>query len=201
MNIAELERERAAHEEPLRDGKRNENPPELSLLELLAEDLRTHDGNLLAPGFLALAVHRFGNWRMGLSSRVVRTPVGIAYRAAHGAVAGLFGIDIPYNSKLGRRVRIEHHGAVYIGAWAMGDDIVIRHSVTIGLVRRNDTRAPIIGSGVELGPGACVVGEITVGDGCYVAGNTVLADSLPAGMAAIGIPARQVPKQQLLGSP
>lgn len=199
MTLEELERDRAAHPGPLRDGKTNENPTGISLLSLVAEDLKTHGGNVLAPGFLALAVHRFGNWRMGLRSQLVRAPMTAAYRTAQGAVTTLFGIDIPYTSKLGRRIRIDHHGAVYIGVWSMGDDVIVRHSVTVGLVRRNATRAPIIGNGVELGPGACVVGEISVGDGCYVAGNTVLADSLPEGMAAIGVPARQVPKKQLLG--
>ena len=42
------------------------NPPGIGLFALLREDLRTHDGNLFEQGFWAVAVHRFGNWRMGL---------------------------------------------------------------------------------------------------------------------------------------
>jgi serine O-acetyltransferase len=199
MNFEKLILGREAHARPLRTGDANENPEGMSLRDLLAEDLQTHGGHWLAPGFLALAVHRFGNWRMSIRSAVVRAPLTAAYRVAYRASTTLWGIDLPYVSKIGRRVRIDHHGAVYVGAWAIGDDVVIRHSVTIGLVRRNTTRAPIIGSRVELGPGACVVGEICVGNDCYVGPNTVLAESLPDGAAAIGVPARQVKKEDLLG--
>jgi serine O-acetyltransferase len=200
MNVEQLISERDASTRPLRSGRTNENPPDIGLLDLLAEDLRTHGGRVFAPGFLALAIHRFGNWRMSIRSRLLRAPLTVAYRTGHTASKTLWAIDLPYVSKIGRRVRIDHHGAVFVGVWSMGDDVIIRHSVTIGLVRRNTNRAPIIGSRVELGPGACVVGNIQVGDDCYVGPNTVLAETLPDGMAAIGVPARQVPKEELLGS-
>jgi serine O-acetyltransferase len=175
----------------LQPGNVNENPRGLSLPALLAEDLATHGHDLLSPGFWTLAVHRFGNWRMGLP-RTVRPPATVAYRAAHWAVLALWGMDVPYNSKLGRRIRFDHHGCVLVGALEIGDDVVIRHSVTIGLARRNETKAPVIGSRVEIGPGACIVGGIRVGDDCYVGPNTVVAQDLPAGMAVLGVPARTV---------
>ncbi len=50
----------------INQGGRNMNPAGMGLLALLREDLRTHDGKILEQGFWAVAVHRFGNWRMGL---------------------------------------------------------------------------------------------------------------------------------------
>jgi hypothetical protein len=47
-------------------GDGNENPPDLGIFALRREDLRTHDGNLFEQGLWAVAVHRFGNWRMGI---------------------------------------------------------------------------------------------------------------------------------------
>src|SRR5690242_17473216 len=41
--------------EGLPRGDRNENPTDIDLLALLAEDFRTHDNNVLEPGFWAVA--------------------------------------------------------------------------------------------------------------------------------------------------
>jgi serine O-acetyltransferase len=190
--------ERSASQGPLRDGDRDENPGGIGLFDLLAEDFRTHDNDPLRAGFWALAVHRFGNWRMGVRKRMLRAPLSALYELAHHAVIAAWGIDLPYNSRIGRRVRFNHHGCVFVGAWTIGDDVRFHHSVTIGLVRRDSHKAPIIGSRVEIGPGACIVGEIEVGDDCYIGPNTVLAQSIPAGTSVIGVPARSVSLERLI---
>lgn len=181
------------HGQPLATGDHNENPESIALGELLREDLRTHGGSLLSPGFLALAVHRLGNARMDVKTRLLRAPLSVAYRAAHHAVIAAFGIDLPYNAKIGRRFHIQHHGYVFVGARVVGDDVRIRHSVTIGLAKKSERNtAPIIGDRVEIGPGACIVGGIEVGDDCYIGANTVLADNLASRTAVLGVPARIV---------
>jgi serine O-acetyltransferase len=190
--------ERAGSEGPLRKGDRNENPEGIGLLELLAEDFRTHGSDPLAAGFWALAVHRLGNWRMGLKTRTLRAPLSVFYTVARQAVVAAWGMDLPYNSRIGRRVRFNHHGCVFVGAWNIGDDVHFHHSVTIGLVRRGSKKAPIIGNRVEIGPGACIVGEIEVGDDCYIGANTVLAQSIPAGTTVLGVPARTVSLERLV---
>jgi serine O-acetyltransferase len=194
----ELPAERAESEGPLRKGDRNENPEDIGLFALLAEDFRTHGSDPLAAGFWALAVHRLGNWRMGLQTRTLRAPLSVLYAVARQAVVAAWGMDLPYNSRIGRRVRFNHHGCVFVGAWNIGDDVHFHHSVTIGLVRRGSKKAPIIGNRVEIGPGACIVGEIEVGDDCYIGPNTVLAQSIPAGTTVLGVPARTVSLERLV---
>lgn len=179
--------------EPLATGEENENPEGIGLVELLKEDFETYQRDPRAPGFWAIAVHRFGNARMEVKNRFLRAPLSAAYRAAHHAVIAAFGIDLPYNSKIGRRFRIGHHGCVHLGARVIGDDVYVHHSATIGLAKKSERgTAPVIGDRVEIGPGACIVGGVEVGDDCYVGANTVLGDSLPAGSTVIGVPARIV---------
>jgi serine O-acetyltransferase len=187
------------HGKPLATGTTNENPRDIGFAELIREDFRTHGSRLSAPGFWALCVHRFGNLRMAIHSKPLRAPVTALYRVAHRSVIALWGIDLPYNAKLGRRLRIDHHGCVILGAQVVGDDVCIRHSVTIGLSRRTDrSAAPTIGNRVEIAPGACIVGAIHVGDDSYVGANSVLADSVPAGSTMLGVPARSVDLERLL---
>lgn len=171
-------------------GDRDQNPPGIGLLALLREDFETYRRDPLAPGFWAVAVHRLGNWRMGVRSKLLRAPLTIAYRAAFHTVVAAWGIDLPYNVRIGRRLRIEHHGCLMVGAHAIGDDVVIRHSVTMGLRQRGAAAFPTVGNRVEIGPGACIVGGVKIGDDAYIGANTVITYNVRPGAALIGIPPR-----------
>jgi serine O-acetyltransferase len=177
---------------PLPTGDVNANPADIDLLGLLSEDFQTYGRDPLAPGFWAVAVHRIGNWRMSVKPKWLRAPLTLAYRGVYRGVIALWGIDLPYNMKIGRRFRLGHHGCVHIGAREIGDDVVIHHSVTIGLIRHKTLRFPSIGNRVEIGPGAAIVGSVDVGDDCFVGANTVVGCNLPAGSKVMGIPLRFV---------
>lgn len=163
-------------------GSENANPPDMTLWQLLAEDLRTHDGEWTA-GFFALAVHRFGNWRMGVRLRLLRAPLTLLYRMLGLSVRVLCGIDLPYTVKVGRRLHIWHRGGMIISAISFGDDCHLRQNVTMGVKRRGDPLAqrPTIGHRCEFGAGAVVVGGITVGDDSVVGANVVLSEDVPPG--------------------
>jgi serine O-acetyltransferase len=181
-----------SHDEPLPKGDRDENPRGISLLALLAEDFRTYNRDLLEPGFWAVAIHRFGNARMGVRFKLLRVPLTVAYRLLFTAMVWLWGINLPYNTKLGRRVRIWHHGGIWLGARSIGNDVHIRHNTTFGLLGRNEPHGkPIIGNRVEVGVGACILGAVTVGDDCVIGPNSVVIRDLPSGSVVMGVPARQ----------
>lgn len=181
-----------SHDEPYPKGDRNANPRGIGLLALIAEDYRTHDRSLLEPGFWAVAIHRFGNARMGVKPKLLRGPLTILYRLLFTAMDWFWGINLPYNTRLGRRVRIWHHGGIWLGARAIGDDVVIRHNSTFGVLNRTELHAkPIIGNRVDIGVGACVLGAVTVGDDCVIGANSVVIRDLPPGSVVMGVPARQ----------
>jgi len=173
-------------------GDRDMNPEGIGLAALILEDFRTHGSDPLAPGFWAIAVHRIGNARMGIRSKWLRAPASIAYRVVYRGVIAMWGIDLPYNVKIGRRFQVQHHGCVHFGPREAGDDVTVRHSVTVGLLRLNASKFPVIGNRVEIGPGACIVGGIRVGDDCFIAANTVVTNSIPSGSTIIGNPAMRL---------
>jgi len=177
---------------PLNDmrGERDRNPPGMSLLALLREDLATHE-SLFAHGFLALAVNRLGNWRMGLP-RLLRPPFTLLYRFLHVATLWCARIEMPYIVQVGRRVRLWHQGGSVLGARCIGDDVQIRHNVTLGLANHGDpvTACPIIEERVILGAGACVLGAVCVGHDSIVAANAVVTKDVPPYSLVGGVPAK-----------
>ncbi len=178
---------------PLPRGDTDENPKDISVLRLILEDYRTHDSDLTQPGFWAVAVHRFGNWRMGIKPKALRAPCTVAYRTLYTAVNWAWGIDLSYTVKLGRRVRIWHHGGIVLGARAIGDDVQIRQNTTFGVLAVNDLEGkPIIESRVDVGAGACVLGEVTVGHDTVIGANTVVVKDVPPNSTVFGVPARPV---------
>ena len=164
------------------------------LLALIHEDWLTHQRDWTRPGFRAVAVHRFGNWRMRLRPKLLRAPVSILYRAMFRYIRNHYGIELPYEVKLGRRVLFEHQGAVVIhGNSVIGDDTVIRQGVTLGNRRREEhDQAPCLGRGVSVGAGAKILGPVRIGDGAMIGANAVVLCDVPAGATAVGIPARLV---------
>jgi len=182
---------------PLPRGDRNENPAGLSLWALIKEDLRTHEGDWLEQGFWAVAVHRFGNWRMGFRFKLIRAPLTLLYRALYKIVEWTCGISLPYTVKMGRRVRIWHHGGMILHARSIGDDVHIRQSTTFGVVRRGENRAiPIIEDRADLGCGVCVLGAVRVGHDSVVGANAVVIRDVPPHSIAVGIPAKIIRKSE-----
>jgi serine O-acetyltransferase len=179
-------------------GKYNQNPKNIGLLELLREDLATHDGDWLSQGFWALAVHRLGNWRMGVEPRIARAPLSLIYRTLNKFIEWNCGIKLSYTVRVGRRVRIWHFGGLVLGAREIGDDVHIRHNTTLGVVRRGDPRTmkPSIGDRVDIGTGAVIAGAVTIGHDSVVGANAVVLEDVPPRSLAVGVPARIIPLGQ-----
>lgn len=98
-------------------------------------------------------------------------------------------VDIHPAAVIGPGLRLAHPLGVVIGKDAIiGRDVRIQQNVTIGgnggreVARDGETfTMPTIGNGCLIGPGACVLGPIVVGDDSKVGANVVLTESVQAG--------------------
>jgi serine O-acetyltransferase len=181
---------------PAEMGQENRNPAAMGWLSLVAEDLRTHDGNMWEQGFWAVATHRFGNWRMSIKPKIARVPFSLIYKLLYKWVEWTCGISLPYTTKIGRRVRIWHHSGIILSAQSIGDDVQIRQNTTMGVVRtQHSFELPIIGDRVDIGCGAVILGNITIGDDSVIGANAVVLKDVPPSSIAVGVPARVIPRR------
>jgi serine O-acetyltransferase len=98
-------------------------------------------------------------------------------------------------AKLGFSIAPNTFGpGLYLVHWG---SIVISSEARIGPNARvhscvNVSGRPVIGKNVYLGPGAVLLGDITIGDNVSVGANTVVTTSFPDNVTVLGNPARVV---------
>jgi serine O-acetyltransferase len=142
---------------------------------------------LYYKGFHALQAYRVAHWlwdqgRLGLASHL------------QNRISEAFGVDVHPAARIGSGVLIDHGTSVVIGETAVVEDNVsILHEVTLGGTgKESGDRHPKVRSGVLLGAGAKILGNIEIGVGAKVAACSVVLRDVPPHTTVAGIPARVV---------
>ena len=88
----------------------------------------------------------------------------------------------------GKGLSIGHIGPIIINDQCrIGENLRVHVGVNIGA---NGGKAPVIGNGVYIGPGAKIFGDIRIADGCSIGANAVVNKSCNIqGATLVGIPA------------
>jgi serine O-acetyltransferase len=159
----------------------------------MREDWETHRRDVTMPGLHALVLHRYAAWRLGLPPGPRRKVLSAIRHVLWVLVRNVYGIELHETASIGRRVRIEHQGAIIVdGDAVIGDGCLIRHNVTIGRAQQGGG-APRIGKDVDIAPGAVLAGNITVGDRVRIGPNAVVLVDVPEDTTVFAPPARQIP--------
>ncbi len=160
------------------------------MFDLLKEDWKTYDRDISRQGLWAMAIYRFGNWRYTIRWAWLRKPFSLLYRILRTLCQIMSGIELHCETRVGHRLLIEHFGGIIIsGDAVIGDDVVIRQGVTIGLRTTGKKGAPVIGNRVDIGAGAKLLGNIRIGDDVVIGANAVVLCDIPDGALAVGVPA------------
>jgi serine O-acetyltransferase len=166
------------------------------MFDNLREDWATYERDWARQGLWVMVVYRFGQWRYSLRLSLLRRPLSMVYRVAKVVSQILTGIDLPCEVKLGHRFKIEHFGGIVIsGDTVLGDDVIVRNGVTIGLRRTGIAGAPTIGNRVDIGAGAKILGPIHIGDDVSIGANAVVLQDVPQNSIAVGVPALIRPRK------
>jgi serine O-acetyltransferase len=126
----------------------------------------------------------------------VRAPLSVIYKLLFTLVQVVAGVELPCETKVGKRFRIDHFGDIIVSGDAVfGDDVIIRNGVTVGLSHTQYRGAPVIGNRVDIGAGAKILGPIVVGDDVVIGANAVVIRDVPDNCVAVGVPAKTLPRR------
>jgi len=104
-----------------------------------------------------------------------------------------YSCEIGHGTQIGGGLYVPHPVAIVIhGKTIIGKNVTILQSVTLGAVKGDGAGLPILGDGVVVSAGACVLGGVKVGTGATIGANAVVLKDVSPGAVAVGVPAREL---------
>ena len=142
---------------------------------------------LYFKGYMAIQTHRFAHALFKAGREL------IAFHLQNRA-SEQFGVDINPAARIGSGIMLDHATGFVMGETAvLGNDCSILQGVTLGGTGKADEdRHPKIGNRVLIGAGACVLGNITVGDDAKIAAGSVVLKPVSEKCTVAGVPAKPV---------
>lgn len=142
---------------------------------------------LYFKGFHAIQTHRLAHWLWSKG----RKDFALYLQSRSSSV---FQTDINPQAKVGKGLFLDHATGLVVGSTAViGDNVSILQGVTLGGTgKETGDRHPKIRSGVLIGAGAKILGNIEVGSCSRVAAGSVVLKPVPANTTVAGVPARIV---------
>jgi serine O-acetyltransferase len=106
-------------------------------------------------------------------------------QVASRMIRHLYGAEVHWDADLAPGLALVHgNGLVLSHSARVGAGCILFHNVTLGESMDPVTKiqgAPTLGANVHVGPGAVLLGPITVGEGSKIMAGAVLTESVPAG--------------------
>jgi serine O-acetyltransferase len=142
---------------------------------------------LFFKGFHALQAYRLAHWLW------TKNRHHLAFYLQN-RISDIFAVDIHPAARIGSGVMMDHATGIVIGETAMVEDNVsMLHAVTLGGTgKENGDRHPKIRTGVMIGAGAKILGNIEVGAHARVAAGSVVLQNVPPCMTVAGVPAKVI---------
>lgn len=105
-----------------------------------------------------------------------------------------YGISISYRTQIGSGFYIGHFGGIVVNKNSIiGKNCNISQQVTLGAANRGDRKGyPTVGDNVYIGPGAKLVGKVTIGNHAAIGANCVVTKDVPENGVVVGIPGRVI---------
>lgn len=142
---------------------------------------------VVSVGFSATVLYR-------IQHSLYKKKLLIPAYAFHRLNLVLFGVDILPGAQIGGGFRMEHPVGVVIGAGAViGEYCVIQQGVTVGARRIKENKGnqfPVIGSYVEIGTKASILGPISIGNNTIIGAHSLVLESFPENSLLVGTPAK-----------
>lgn len=106
-----------------------------------------------------------------------------------------YGIQIPYQTRIGEGLKFGHWGVIVINpSVVIGKNASISHGCVIGNAQGRRKGVPIIGDNVVINANAVVVGNVKIGNDVLIAPNAFVNFDVPDNSIVIGNPGQIIPR-------
>ena len=140
---------------------------------------------LYFKGFQALICYRIGHhlWQNGRNEFALYL---------QSLISETFAVDIHPAAKIGFGILLDHATGFVAGeTTVIENNVSILHEVTLGGTGKDrGNRHPKVRSGVLLGAGAKILGNVEIGEGAKVGAGSVVLDAVPPHTSVAGVPAK-----------
>ena len=111
------------------------------------------------------------------------------------------GISIPPETQIGSGFYIGHFGGIVVNSLSkIGKNCNISQGVTIGQANRGKNQGyPVLGDNIYIGPGAKIIGAVTIGNNVAIGANCVVTKNIPDNSVVIGVPGRVISQKGSTG--
>jgi len=129
-------------------------------------------------GFKVALIYRITN---NLATKKYLLPFFLLFKYIQHRQKIRYGIHLPHKTTIGYGLLICHFGGIVISPKAViGNNCNISHGVTIGKGGRGlNSGVPKIEDNVYIGPGATIIGNITIGSNSAIGANAVVSKDVP----------------------
>jgi len=142
---------------------------------------------LYYKGFQVLTSYRIGHqlWKQGR--------LALAYYF-ESLINEVYSVDIHPAATIGCGILLDHATSFVAGeTCVVENNVSILHEVTLGGTgKQSGDRHPKVRSGVLIGAGAKLLGNIEIGEGAKIGAGSVVLDDVPPHVTVAGVPARIV---------
>tara|TARA_A100001015_G_scaffold157118_1_gene174346 strand:+ start:1738 stop:2544 length:807 start_codon:yes stop_codon:yes gene_type:complete len=140
---------------------------------------------LYFKGFQALSAYRASNYLW----QEDRKDIALYLQSL---ISIIYSVDIHPAASIGRGILLDHATGFVAGeTTVIDDDVSILHEVTLGGTGKDSgDRHPKIRSGVLIGAGAKILGNVEIGKGARVGASSVVLSDVPPNVSVAGVPSR-----------
>ena len=146
---------------------------------------------LYFKGFQALAGFRAANYLWRQDRRELA-------QYLQSLIAAVYAVDIHPAANIGKGILLDHATGFVAGeTTVIEDNVSILHEVTLGGTGKDrGDRHPKIRSGVLIGAGAKILGNVEIGEGARIGAGSVVLKDVPPHTSVAGVPAKELGKVQ-----